>query len=1224
MKKRFLKVFSLLLSIALILGALPINTLAAVDTGATLETNLANLPTLEADIANIEKNITLGYSVATEGTEGSYSVRQTYGDVVNQSLNGSIDNGNYITDGVINSSGAATSSHADIKSFAQTPAEGEWVDGYVDFTFSFPNTAEITNLFIASAFNSHFTAHAYDIYVANELGNLYDDDNMVYSFNNTDHSTAQYITFSSTLNAKYLGIRITKVVWEGNTSTYAYSYCRMREIAIIGSCEIPEEQKITNIAAANQCIASLKTDKNLLQSGYITRNEDLPSSVMYTGSNQGTAVSGGITTNSSGGTGNDMIDGDVNTNADANLKIVYYDETTKEFYDNSYQDVTFVLGSEAELDKIFLAQRGDPRLMANEYEIYVGNSLDTLYTEANRKWAFVNSTNAVYQTFQFSSPVTAKYVGIRFRKPVTFPEWNLGVSSAYLRISEIAVFGEYTTPPTDPTEQAKIIDTAAANECIANLKTIDNLIQSGYVTRDEDTPSSVRYNGLNRGSAVTGGISTTTGPTANGMIDGDVNTTADASLKIVYYDETTKEFYDNSYQDVTFVLRNEATIDKIFIAQRTDVRLMAHEYEVYTANTYEDLYKAANRHWSFVNETNARYQTFKFSSPVTAKYVGIRFRKVVTFPEWNLGVGSAYLRLAEIAVFGEYNVPYYDYSVTSNKGSFINESGNIYEGVEFSRTLPLVQGGYTFDHLEINGVAAECEIDPLRNKVEFGFKLDDNKRVEAIYKDDPTSLTPKTFNIKDGKVALPINSIAWEARQGFGEYPTNIAIKDGDNIYKNGEWIKSGMKLVLFAGNEIAQELDIVPLYDYNDDGNATVSDIIGAIDGMLGRSEITEQGEFVFDGNLSGTITVSDVVMARNDILTRADGTSDYTTRTNDMKDFKFKSMGRTILNEDNSLFFENAASGILFTLDCYGDVIANINAKGADLQYYTVIVDGKKGEITTHFKGNQPLYLAKDLPKGVHTFELYVNVQGLTIKDITVNGEILPAPANRDLFIEFVGDSITSGVDTLWLDLDGDGRTERIDPTRTSNAMLSYSVLTAQNLGADWSNVSIGGGTMVDQRSNNRSWIPLVYKQNTLYSTGTEYNFPRKSDVVVINLGTNDEQWLKKSYGDDPEKHQEIFAAALDDLVDFVLEKNGNDTKIVFAFGLMSGSTGETSEAPHAFAHKAYRAKVDSLKAEGIDAHYVRLTARRGGGNGHPSYLDDIEAAKELSDFIKTNVLD
>jgi len=1222
MKKHTIRILSLCLSFMLMLGGLPMNGFAAEDAGATVETDLAKITTLESDIANSNKNIVLGYSPATKGTEGTYSVSQTYGDVIDGNLNNKITNALYITDGVINSSGTATSSHADIQSFPQTPAEGEWVDGYVDFVFTFPAEASITNLFIASAENAHFTSHAYEVYAANDIGTLFATDSKVMSYDNTNHSRAQYITFSTALKAKYLGIRITKVVWEQNTSSYAYSYCRIREIAVLGSCEIPEEQRIVNPAAANQCIADLKTDYNLLQSGYITQNQDIPSSVMYTGSNQGTPVSGGITTNSSSENKNNMIDGDVSTNADANLKVTFYNETTKEFYSDSYQDVTFVLGNEAVIDKMFIAQRTDPRLMANEYDIYVGNTYESLYTEANRKWSYVNVTNAVYQTFQFDTPVTAKYVGIRFRKTVTFPQWNLDVSSAYLRLAEIAIFGEYNAAPIDPTEKAEIIDTANANDCIEALKTIDNLLQSGYTVRNEDTPSSIRVTGSNKGASVTGNIHSYT--TDNDLIDGDVSTHADVNAKVTFYDETTKVFYENSYQDVTFVLRNEATIDKIFIAQRTDVRLMANEYEIYTADTYEDLYNSANRHWTYVNDTNSRYQTFKFDTPVTAKYVGIRVRKPVTFPEWNLGVGSAYLRLAEIAIFGEYNVPYYDYSVTSNKGNFINESGNIYKDVEFSHTLPLVEGGYTFDHLEINGTNAECEIDPVRNKVSFGFKLESDMNVVAIYVDDPTALTPKTFKIKDGKVALPINSIAWEARQGFEEYPANIAIKDGDNIYKNGEWIKDGMKLVLFAGNEIAQELDIVPQYDYNDDGDANVTDIIAAVDGMLGN-EITEHGIFVFDGNCSDTLTVSDVVKARNDILTRADGESDYTTRESNMKDFKYKSMGRTILNEDNSLFFENAASGILFNLDCYGDVVANINAKGSDLQYYTVIVDGKKGEVTTHFKGDQPLYLAKDLPKGVHTFELYVNVQGLTIKDITVNGEILDAPANKDLYIEFVGDSITSGVDTLWLDLDGDGKTERIDPTRTSNAYLSYSVLTAKALDADWSNVSIGGGTMTDQRKNNRSWIPLVYKQNTLFSNNTEYTFPRKSDVLVVNLGTNDEQWLKKDFGDTAvDKHQEAFASALDDLIEYALEKNGRDMKIVFAFGLMSGPTGTTDDSYGTYAHNAYKAKVEALRAEGIDAHYVRLTARRGGGNGHPSYLDDIEAAMELSTFIKENVLD
>ena len=1222
MKKHTFKILSLCLSLMLMLSSLPMNIFAAVDTGVTVETDHTKVATLESDIANGNKNIVLGYSPATKGTEGSFSVSQTYGDVVDGDLNKKISNPQYITDGVINSSGTATSSHADIQSFPQTPAEGEWVDGYVDFTFTFPVEAEITNLFIASAENAHFTSHAYEVYASNDIDALFNTDSKVLDYDNTNHSKAQYITFSTALKAQYLGIRITEVVWEGNTSSYDYSYCRIREISVLGTCEIPEDEKIINVAAANQCKAELKTDYNLLQSGYITQNQDLPASVMYTGSNMGTPVSGGITTNSSGGKGNEMIDGDVATNADANLRITYYDETTKEFYENSYQDVTFVLANEASIDKIFLAHRNDVKLMANEYEIYVGNTYEDLYTEANRKWAYVNETNAQFQTFQFKNPVDAKYVGIRFRKPVTFPEWTLSVGSAYLRLSEIAIFGEYKAAPIDPSELAEIISTENANACIENLKTIDNLLQSGYTARNEDTPSSIMVTGSNRGVSSTGSVRSY--KTDNDLIDGDVSTHADLNAKVTFYDETTKAFYENSYQDVTFVLRNEATIDKIFLSQRTEAGHKAKEYEIYTANSYEELYNAENRHWAYTNDTNSRYQTFKFKTPVVAKYVGIRVRKPVTFPAWTLGAGNAYLRLTEIAIFGEYNVPYYDYSVTSNKGDFVNDSGNIYMGEEFDYVLPLVKDGYTFDHLEINGTTAECEIDPARNTVSFGFKLESNMNVVAVYGDDPTTLTPKKFKVKDGKVALPINSIAWEARQGFEEYPTNIAIKDGEVFYKNGEWIKDGMKLVLFAGDKIAEELDIVPQFDYNDDGDANVTDITAAIDGMLGN-EITEHGKFVFDANLSNTLTVSDVIKARNDILTRADGTSDYTTRESNMKDFNFKSMGRTILNEDNSLFFENAASGILFNLDCYGDVVANINAKGSALTYYTLIVDGKKAEVTTHFKGDQPLYLAKDLPKGVHTFELYVNTEGLTIKDITVNGEVLDPPANKDLYIEFVGDSITSGVDTLWLDLDGDGKTERIDPTRTSNAYLSYSVLTAQTLGADWSNVSIGGGTMTDQRKNNRSWIPLVYKQNTLFSNNTEYTFPRKSDVLVVNLGTNDEQWLKKDFGEkEVAKHQEAFAAALDDLIEFALEKNGRDMKIVFAFGLMSGPTGTTDDSYGTYAHNAYKAKVESLRAEGIDAHYVRLTARRGGGNGHPSYLDDIEAAKELSTFIKENVLD
>ena len=922
MKKHTFKILSLCLSLMLMLSSLPMNIFAAVDTGVTVETDLSKVPNLNSIIADEEKNIVLGYTLDAKGTAGTYSVDQTYGDVVNQNVNHSVSDKTVITNGTIDST------HMDIYSFKQVPAQGEWVEGYVDLTFSFLYEAEITNLLVASSAQVKLRTQAYEVYASDDIDSLYSESNKLIAYENgvnNDHS-AQYITFSETIKATYFGIRITKAVWDKLDESYDYSYVRLREIAIIGSCDVPEVLKIVDGNSANKCIADLKTDYNLLQSGYITQNQDLPASVRYTGSNMGNPVSGGITTNSTGGKGNEMIDGDVATNADADLKITYYDDATKEFYPNSYQDVTFVLANEASIDKIFLAHRNDVKLMAKEYEIYVGNTYEDLYTEANRKWAYVNETNAQFQTFQFKNPVDAKYVGIRFRKPVTFPQWNDGnmkVAYAYIRLSEIAIFGEYKAEPIDPSELAEIISIENANACIENLKTIDNLLQSGYTARNEDIPSSIRITGSNRGASGTGNIHSYKND--NDLIDGDVSTHADVNAKVTFYDETTKAFYENSYQDITFVLRNEATIDKIFLSQRTEAGHKAKEYEIYTANSYEELYNTENRHWIYINDTNARYQTFTFKTPVVAKYVGIRVRKPVTFPAWTLGVGSAYLRLTEIAIFGKYNVPYYDYSVTTNKGDFVNDSGNIYMGEEFDYVLPLVKDGYTFDHLEINGTTAECEIDPARNIVSFGFKLESDMNVVAVYGDDPTTLTPKKFKVKDGKVALPINSIAWEARQGFEEYPTNIAIKDGEVFYKNGEWIKDGMKLVLFAGDKIAEELDIVPQFDYNDDGDVNVTDITAAIDGILGN-EITDHGKFVFDANLSNTLTVSDVIKARNDILTRANGTSDYTTRESNMKDFKFKSMGRTILNEDNSLFFENAASGILFNLDCYGDVVATL----------------------------------------------------------------------------------------------------------------------------------------------------------------------------------------------------------------------------------------------------------------------------------------------------------
>ncbi len=117
-----------------------------------------------------------------------------------------------------------------------------------------------------------------------------------------------------------------------------------------------------------------------------------------------------------------------------------YDDTV------SY-DITINLMKSATFNKIFVASPKTPSLRAAAYKIYWSNDLDTLYDNTNLKYDFDNEKAMQYQTFKLKSEATAKYIGIRFTKGVVSEYLNSGYgeSLAYLRLSEIAVFGKYNT-----------------------------------------------------------------------------------------------------------------------------------------------------------------------------------------------------------------------------------------------------------------------------------------------------------------------------------------------------------------------------------------------------------------------------------------------------------------------------------------------------------------------------------------------------------------------------------------------------------------------------------------------------------------------------------------------------------------------------------------------------------------------------------------------------------
>lgn len=132
---------------------------------------------------------------------------------------------------------------------------------------------------------------------------------------------------------------------------------------------------------------------------------------------------------------------------------------------------------------------------------------------------------------------------------------------------------------------------------------------------------------------------------------------------------------------------------------------------------------------------------------------------------------------------------------------------------------------------------------------------------------------------------------------------------------------------------------------------------------------------------------------------------------------------------------------------------------------------------------------------------------------------GEKIEPAKEKDLKIEFIGDSITCGYGV------DDPDKEHHFKTSTEDVTKAYAYKTAQALDADYSMVSISGYGIIsgytDSGKKPEQTIPQYYDKlgfsynkfaDSLEVAGLEWNFDNyKPDIVVINLGTNDMSYAK-----------------------------------------------------------------------------------------------------------------
>ncbi len=333
----------------------------------------------------------------------------------------------------------------------------------------------------------------------------------------------------------------------------------------------------------------------------------------------------------------------------------------------------------------------------------------------------------------------------------------------------------------------------------------------------------------------------------------------------------------------------------------------------------------------------------------------------------------------------------------------------------------------------------------------------------------------------------------------------------------------------------------------------------------------------------------------------------------------------GRTI-SLDTGLALDLSASSMRFYTTGGGDVSLKGTVGGENQLYFTVYIDGERQPTRVMFpKGESEQVIAKDLSNEKHLIEIVRQTEGqfgtFTAEKITMKGSLFGnKPAEKKLYIEFIGDSITCGNGSLCKYLAADDFLNYL-PSQTSScirhgenkdaqwveedATNSFAYLTARALKADCSLVSYSamGLTKSWGGLNDYNMQEHFNKGAFLREDGETFDFStaRKPDFVVVNLGTNDVGQTgitEKKYKD-----------AVKSFINQIREAYGDSNlKIVWAVGLMGDGC-----------YTWAKAAIDSLGDENL--YTYRFSPAQSGHGNHPTIEQHANAAKGFRNYLKNN---
>lgn len=312
------------------------------------------------------------------------------------------------------------------------------------------------------------------------------------------------------------------------------------------------------------------------------------------------------------------------------------------------------------------------------------------------------------------------------------------------------------------------------------------------------------------------------------------------------------------------------------------------------------------------------------------------------------------------------------------------------------------------------------------------------------------------------------------------------------------------------------------------------------------------------------------------------------------------FKFTGRVKPSGDG-LIFDNSCSTLEFQGFMTGEVTLDITAKngGFGFAYFTVYIDGERVDERFYVKGsNQKITVANFTGNYFHTVKIVKQTEFkwvlTAINSLDFTGYLVEAPEEKEYYIEFLGDSLT----TAYGNIGKPGDTPDDSP-KFQDGTKSFAYLFAESVNADYAMISRSAAGLSQCWSNS----PIIdYYKKFSKDRGSEdfdAKSARKPDLIVLHLGAND-----YNVGG---SNKTNFVTRGEELINYFRSSYGTDIPIIWAYDPNEGFPDKVKEI------------MNSFGGESAGYYTLSLPWSEAGAGGHPSANEHAKHATLLANLVK-----